>query len=216
MGSDNQIQLVYRWQQTKDDDIGMQLWNLILSRIEKKVQNIAQNLGLGVDYQDILQETFIDFREKVLSGHFKPQGTALPSTYAFNIAVHKISSEDRRRKQESKALKKKGQTRLEEKGDSPVELAGKQDVISFSIKAIEELKEPIKTVFCLRNGIRICRGLVIDDEAMTNSEIGNIYGKSRGWTSEQYTKARIILQKKLFRKMRVRDSRGSTKEIWHE
>ncbi len=216
MSSENQIQLVCRWQQTKDDEIGGQLWNLILSKIEKKIQNITQNLGLGVDYQDILQETFIDFREKVISGYFKPQGTAIPSTFAFNIAIHKILSEVKRRRQESKALKKKERTSLEEKGDDPVELADKQDAISFSIKAFEELKEPMKTVFCLRNGIRICHGLVIDDEAMTNSEIGNKYGKSRGWTSEQYTKARIILQKKLFRKMRKRDSRGSTKEIWHE
>ena len=205
MSRENQIQLVRQWKQTQYRETGEQLWQIILSRIERNLRISALMLGLSHVFLDILQDTFIDFTEKVLSGDFKPEGNASPCTFVHRMAVNKMLSEVRRRSCESKVLKKNVHDRLKNDGDDPAELAEKHDNVSLCIKTLEVLQEPLKTVFCLRVGIRICKGTVTDDIEMNNTEIGQLYGKSRGWASEQYTKSINILIKKLIEKTRGSD-----------
>lgn len=197
MDRKTQNEFVRRWRESKDDNLGIQLWKEVLSRIERTIANFADKLGLTSEYEDILQDTFVVVRGKVLSGDYDPEDPASIISYSFSIVRNKLLSSYNSRKRRNEALKGYPARRGRENGSDPSVEVAKKEEIALAAKAASELPEPLKDIFCLHEGIWVCEDSVVDGPEMSFEDIGKIYGQSRAWAMEQYAKAKIILQKKV-------------------
>lgn len=191
-------ELVRHWRESKNDDTGWQLWTEVLSRIEKKVMYSAAMLGFKNEYEDVLNETFVEVRENVLEGKYDPEGPASLSGYSLVIANRKLSQMNKQRKRQQKLKQQLAERTPREKPDDPtVEGVAIKEMKAYLLRAVPELPEPVRRVFCLYKGIWVFEDYFVESSPMTFEEIGEVFGRSRWWAKDQYTRARIILQKKL-------------------
>jgi RNA polymerase sigma factor (sigma-70 family) len=189
--------LISNWNEHNDKYVSEQLSYHIFSSLKPTILRIASKLGLQDFYQDAISEAFLVLRDNVLSGRYDPNKRASVSTYCMRIAINKLKTERKRRiKQE--LVNGEYTSRLDKEDTrEPKEILIKSYDKKLLFKAISELNEPIKKVFCLRTGIWPEDDKLVYGKKMTNEEIGAIFCRSHGWAAKQYLAAKETLYQKL-------------------
>jgi RNA polymerase sigma factor (sigma-70 family) len=198
MDREQEIELIVRWRDLKDEEAGRRMWEQVLSTIEGRVKKLAERLGFKKEYQIVLDDTYQELRAAVVDGHFDVDRPSRVSIYSFGIARNTLLNMHAERKREKKTLERYAAMKNWGAPHDPVtkEVIRREEVALLA-RAISELQEPEQSIFCFRTGIWPREDTLIETVELSIEEVAKLYGRSRGWVCKQYTKARTILQRKL-------------------
>ena len=189
-------ELVRRWRDNGDQNAATLVWKEVVDKIGLQVERHAKSLGID-EYEDILQETFIRLQRDVLSKNYDPEVKGPIGLHAWNIARDKLLEEFRKRKRRRKK-DEEHPIRVPDKNDSKsIDIVLSLEEHKILAKAISELPEPEKEVFCSYKGFWPYKDRLVESHEMSFEEIGSKAGKGREWARGHYAKARFLLQRKL-------------------
>jgi len=166
MDRHREIILISRWERFGDNDAKRELWECVQLQINGQVRGLAKRLGLNDEYEDVLQDTFLELEQKVQTGPLKIRRSL--SAFAWGIARNKLLEIDKRRKRLQKVVDRcREDAAVSEAGtttgdDSIVKEAVRKEAVAQLIAALSKLPERQRSVFCHRVGIALCDTTLVD------------------------------------------------------
>ena len=199
-----EIELCRRWRAGAGEQFD-ELWEEFLKPIRPIV--VRQCSGSAVEADDVLQDTAETVCQHIRTGRYRPGGSARLRTYCTSIAINKARSriaQDRRRY----GLLGRWRRRSPDGPETPDQIVSHKEECLLLIEGIKSLPDtphrPLRRIFLLCEGLRLADDQLEEDTELTQSEVGDRFGRSRSWVSQKYTEATALLARRLGQKLDMR------------